>query len=224
MLELSKSHTVKWVWVRGHNGHPENERCDELALRLAEWQWPDGGWNCDKRPEVVISSFMETLIPRFGSGGEDMDVMVQELIRHPERYTTNVHENRRSDGTLVWMNWANRAILDGQGHLQEILSIGNDISRLKETEHSLVGARRTMHEVLESVEDALYGLDRDWCFIYVNPKAEQLLRRTQAELFGKRLWDEFPQVRGTESEGRLRYVMEHRTPVRFETRSSDSLP
>ncbi len=24
-------HEVEWHWVRGHNGHPENERCDELA-------------------------------------------------------------------------------------------------------------------------------------------------------------------------------------------------
>jgi len=38
-------------------------RTDELAARLIKWQWPDGGWNCDKRPEVNISSFMESLIP-----------------------------------------------------------------------------------------------------------------------------------------------------------------
>jgi hypothetical protein len=38
-------------------------RTDELAARLMKWQWPDGGWNCDKRPEVNISSFMESLIP-----------------------------------------------------------------------------------------------------------------------------------------------------------------
>ena len=31
-LEISKLHQVKFVWVRGHNGHPENERCDELAV------------------------------------------------------------------------------------------------------------------------------------------------------------------------------------------------
>lgn len=31
---LAKVHTIEWRWVRGHNGHPENERCDELA-RLA---------------------------------------------------------------------------------------------------------------------------------------------------------------------------------------------
>ena|ERR1700712_5280378 len=31
-LELSKIHQIKFVWVRGHNGHPENERCDVLAV------------------------------------------------------------------------------------------------------------------------------------------------------------------------------------------------
>ena len=32
LLPLLKNHTVKFVWVKGHNGHPENERCDELAV------------------------------------------------------------------------------------------------------------------------------------------------------------------------------------------------
>ncbi|MFZ4858492.1 MAG: ribonuclease HI [Desulfuromonadaceae bacterium] len=31
LLTLSKSHSVKWHWVKGHAGHPENERCDQLA-------------------------------------------------------------------------------------------------------------------------------------------------------------------------------------------------
>jgi len=30
----ASSHSIDWVWVKGHAGHPENERCDELA-RLA---------------------------------------------------------------------------------------------------------------------------------------------------------------------------------------------
>jgi ribonuclease HI len=28
---LAQTHTVKWHWLKGHAGHPENERCDELA-------------------------------------------------------------------------------------------------------------------------------------------------------------------------------------------------
>jgi ribonuclease HI len=31
LLEQSRRHQVEWCWVRGHAGHPENERCDELA-------------------------------------------------------------------------------------------------------------------------------------------------------------------------------------------------
>jgi hypothetical protein len=38
-------------------------RTDELAKRLLKWQWQDGGWNCDKNPEAIHSSFMESLIP-----------------------------------------------------------------------------------------------------------------------------------------------------------------
>lgn len=32
LLLLTERHTVEIEWVRGHNGHPENERCDELAV------------------------------------------------------------------------------------------------------------------------------------------------------------------------------------------------
>jgi ribonuclease HI len=31
LLAASKPHTVTWHWVKGHAGHAENERCDELA-------------------------------------------------------------------------------------------------------------------------------------------------------------------------------------------------
>lgn len=36
LRDLAKVHTISWVWVRGHNGHPENERCDELARKAIE--------------------------------------------------------------------------------------------------------------------------------------------------------------------------------------------
>jgi ribonuclease HI len=35
-LELSKLHRISFVWVRGHNGHPENERCDQLAVAASK--------------------------------------------------------------------------------------------------------------------------------------------------------------------------------------------
>ena len=29
--ELAAGHEVEWIWVKGHAGHPENERADQLA-------------------------------------------------------------------------------------------------------------------------------------------------------------------------------------------------
>lgn len=37
-------------------------RLQELADRLGAMQWPDGGWNCDARPEARQSSFVETVL------------------------------------------------------------------------------------------------------------------------------------------------------------------
>lgn len=36
LLAAVDRHTVRWKWVKGHNGHPDNERVDEEARRQAE--------------------------------------------------------------------------------------------------------------------------------------------------------------------------------------------
>ena len=38
LLELAGPHQIEWHWVRGHDGHLENERCDELARLAIEQQ------------------------------------------------------------------------------------------------------------------------------------------------------------------------------------------
>lgn len=35
-LKIYRKHRVKFHWVKGHAGHPLNERCDELAVQAAE--------------------------------------------------------------------------------------------------------------------------------------------------------------------------------------------
>ncbi len=36
LLDVVERHDVSFEWVRGHAGHPENERCDELANQAAK--------------------------------------------------------------------------------------------------------------------------------------------------------------------------------------------
>lgn len=35
LLQTYKLHHVKFTWVKGHAGHPENERCDKLAVKAS---------------------------------------------------------------------------------------------------------------------------------------------------------------------------------------------
>ena len=35
-LSVYRKHKVRLIWLKGHAGHPENERCDELAVRAAQ--------------------------------------------------------------------------------------------------------------------------------------------------------------------------------------------
>jgi ribonuclease HI len=35
-LQVYKKHQVKFQWIKGHAGHPQNERCDRLAVAAAE--------------------------------------------------------------------------------------------------------------------------------------------------------------------------------------------
>ena len=45
-----------------------DESTDVLAMRIMARQWPDGGWNCDRRPQARSSSVQETLLPLRGLG------------------------------------------------------------------------------------------------------------------------------------------------------------
>ena len=36
LLTAVRPHKIRWIWVKGHNGHPENERADRLASDAAE--------------------------------------------------------------------------------------------------------------------------------------------------------------------------------------------
>lgn len=61
-----------------HLGLARDERVAALASSLVRWQWPDGGWNCDKRPGARHSSFNETWhasigLARFATAADDGD-------------------------------------------------------------------------------------------------------------------------------------------------------
>ena len=73
-----------------------DERLDRLAGSLVETQWPDGGWNCDVRPQASHSSFNETWGPILGLaeyGAHEMAARAAEfLLRHGVVYSERTGE------------------------------------------------------------------------------------------------------------------------------------
>lgn len=54
------------IWSQINLGIVDEKRVPLLVERLVAFQWPDGGWNCDKRLGARISSVQETLLPLRG--------------------------------------------------------------------------------------------------------------------------------------------------------------
>lgn len=80
-------------------------RTKDLLERLLHWQWPDGGWNCDKKPKADTSSFMETLTPLRGlaasaAHGEQRKVS-KPLQRAAGVFLERQLFRRRSNGAVI---------------------------------------------------------------------------------------------------------------------------
>jgi len=71
-------------------------------------------------------------------------------------------------------------------------------------------------EILESIEDGFFAIDRQWQFTYVNERAAKTGDMTQDELIGQVIWEKWPQLIGTTLEQYYRQAMEERVPVSFE--------
>ncbi|MCU0521637.1 MAG: hypothetical protein MUF84_13205 [Anaerolineae bacterium] len=80
-------------------------RAEELAGNLRRWQWPDGGWNCDRSADASNSSFMETLIPMRAlalHGRVTGDTASAEAaLRASEVFLKRRLFRRQSDGSVI---------------------------------------------------------------------------------------------------------------------------
>jgi PAS domain S-box-containing protein len=81
--------------------------------------------------EVIGKNVVGTIVPQKARSGHDLSMMANDLGFNAEGYAVNVSENVRRNGDRVWIAWINKAIRNEQGHIIEILCIGNDITDRK---------------------------------------------------------------------------------------------
>jgi PAS domain S-box-containing protein len=81
----------------------------------------------------------------------------------------------------------------------------------KHSETALADAQTRTAEILESISDSFYALDREWRFTYLNRHCESWTGRTRQELLGRSIWEMFPQAVGTPVQAaHLRAIRENR--------------
>lgn len=85
-----------------------------------------------------------------------------------------------------------------------------------EARHQLDLSLRTASEVLESISDAFFAVDKDWRLTYVNKRAESLWTFPREELLGRQMWDVFPQKIGSYAYNQYVAAMNDRQPRQFE--------
>jgi len=76
--------------------------------------------------------------------------------------------------------------------------------------------RREFSDVLESITDAFFALDRERRFTYVNRRAEEFWGRPRGQLLGHSIWETFPEAVGSESYWQLEKALEENVAANFE--------
>lgn len=96
--------------------------------------------------EIKGKQVVGTIVSEKETTGRDLRKMIHDIMTNTLKYKNNLNQNVCSDGTHVWVSWTNEAILDANGKLVEILSIGNDVTQRIEAEQALKKA----HDDLEN--------------------------------------------------------------------------
>jgi signal transduction histidine kinase/ActR/RegA family two-component response regulator len=86
----------------------------------------------------------------------------------------------------------------------------------KRAEEALTVAKERAEEILSSITDGFYALNRDWRFTYINGRAQEILGKSLEQVLGTRFFDLFPQVEGTIVHENYRSVMAVRKPRQFD--------
>ena len=102
--------------------------------------------------ELVGRHVVGTIVPETESTGRDLRPLMKEICADPKRFERSSNENIRRNGERVWIDWTNKVVLDEQGQIREILSIGSDITDRKQAEEQIQILNRELKRYAEDLE------------------------------------------------------------------------
>jgi len=127
--------------------------------------------------DEVIGRPVTILIPESVPNGRDLSSLVQDIVGHAEHHVQVITENIRRDGSRVWMAWTNKPMLDENGQVTEILSLGNDITISKQAKDLVRESEEKYRQLFDNMSEGFAlgepildenGKPCDFRFIEVN--------------------------------------------------------
>ncbi|MBW4594472.1 MAG: AAA family ATPase [Brasilonema angustatum HA4187-MV1] len=106
--------------------------------------------------QILGRTLLETIVPEIETSGRDVRPFIHDLLRNPKSYPQGEGENLCRDGRRVWLAWSNQAILNEQGDLVEILSVGNDTTQRKQAEEALQRSEAKFRTIFENSQVGIY--------------------------------------------------------------------
>jgi len=125
--------------------------------------------------EIVGQPIIGTIVPESDIAKQNVQRMILDIAENASNYEDDETENMRKNGDWIWMAWRNTPILNVDGSLREILTIGIDISERKRIEQQVKQQKELLENTLESLTHPFYVIDaEDYSIKIANSAARAL--------------------------------------------------
>jgi PAS domain S-box-containing protein len=144
-----------------------------------------------------------------------VEQVMAEMLNGKRLRNVNKNRNVRKDGSVIHCEWYNSTLHHPDGKFS-VLSLVLDVTERKRAEEALERSKQRLAEVLDSIEDDFYALDRDWRFTFASEHFTSRIGKRPEDFLGHNIWEMFPKHLGTVYEENLRAAMDKRETRRFE--------
>jgi len=141
--------------------------------------------------EILGKNVVGAIVPKRDSSGADLEAMIRNIGKDPDRYAANENENILRDGRRVWVAWTNKAIRDDRGRVVEILCVGNDITRTQLAEKALRESEERYRFLYNNTPVMLNSLDAEGRIIRVSDYWLEVMGFGREEVIGRPMIDFF---------------------------------
>lgn len=146
---------------------------------------------------------------------QEIEFFTKANLNVPDSYFDfGTWQHCRKNGELFYVHiYAHRTIFNGRG-AKSVLAV--DIDKRVRTEMAIAEKSTEINDILESITDGFYALNKNWEVTYFNKTAEKILGRRREEVIGKNLWDSFPRSREGKFYSEYERAMTEKISVHFE--------